>query len=214
MERRAPAPASPAVAIVADGVRSALTGHLDIQTLADAERSFKHWLKQRKSRALDLGDLTGLDTPGALLLCDLRRQGVDLTGVSAAHQALLDLVCGLEIKPLPAAPSIPRWRQLVVTLGRGADEAWRDAVDVITFVGRAASVLAHALVHPRCLRLASISRHVEETGINALPIIGLMAVMISVVIGYQGVAQLRPYGGEDFTDQSRGRVGACAKWAC
>src|SRR5208282_1858773 len=34
---------------------------------------------------------------------------------------------------------------------------------------------------------------------QALPIIGLMAVMIAVVIGYQGVAQLRPYGGEDFT---------------
>jgi phospholipid/cholesterol/gamma-HCH transport system permease protein len=40
---------------------------------------------------------------------------------------------------------------------------------------------------------------VAETGVNALPIVGLMAVMISVVIGYQGVAQLRPYGGEDFT---------------
>src|SRR6202007_2601749 len=29
--------------------------------------------------------------------------------------------------------------------------------------------------------------------------VALMAVMISVVIGYQSVAQLRPYGGEDFT---------------
>jgi phospholipid/cholesterol/gamma-HCH transport system permease protein len=32
-----------------------------------------------------------------------------------------------------------------------------------------------------------------------LPIVGLMAIMISIVIGYQGVAQLRPYGGEDLT---------------
>src|SRR5204863_6701886 len=48
-------------------------------------------------------------------------------------------------------------------------------------------------------RWPSISRHVAETGINALPIIGLMAFMISVVIGYQGVAQLRAYGSEDFT---------------
>jgi phospholipid/cholesterol/gamma-HCH transport system permease protein len=47
--------------------------------------------------------------------------------------------------------------------------------------------------------LPSISRQIAETGINALPIVGLMAVMISIVIGYQGVAQLRPYGGEDFT---------------
>src|SRR5213078_4765624 len=42
-------------------------------------------------------------------------------------------------------------------------------------------------------------RHIDETGIHALPIVGLMAVMISVVIGYQGIAQLRPYGGEEFT---------------
>jgi phospholipid/cholesterol/gamma-HCH transport system permease protein len=26
-----------------------------------------------------------------------------------------------------------------------------------------------------------------------------MAVMIAIVIGYQGVAQLRPFGGEDYT---------------
>jgi phospholipid/cholesterol/gamma-HCH transport system permease protein len=49
------------------------------------------------------------------------------------------------------------------------------------------------------LRLASITRQIAETGINAVPIIGLMAVMISVVIAYQGVAQLRPYGAEDLT---------------
>src|SRR5262249_4927280 len=65
-------------------------------------------------------------------------------------------------------------------------------------VGRAASAIGFALLHPRSLRLPAVSRQVSETGIKALPIVGLMAVMISVVIGYQGVAQLRPYGGEDF----------------
>ena len=47
--------------------------------------------------------------------------------------------------------------------------------------------------------MASVSRQIADTGLNALPIIGLMAVMIAIVIGYQSVAQLRPYGGEDFT---------------
>ena len=88
---------------------------------------------------------------------------------------------------------------MVVVLDKGAHDARRDALDLITFVGRAASWTGNALVHPGCLRPASISRHIAETGIHALPIIGLMAVMIAIVIGYQGVAQLRPYGGEDFT---------------
>jgi phospholipid/cholesterol/gamma-HCH transport system permease protein len=84
-------------------------------------------------------------------------------------------------------------------LGKLADEAWHDMIDVVTFVGRAASAVGHAMAHPRELRLPSISRQVAETGVDALPIVGLLAVMISVVIAYQGVAQLRAYGGEDLT---------------
>jgi len=182
-----------------DGDRLALRGALDIRTLTQAENSLKQWPKKRKSRTLDISDLSSLDTPGALFLCGLRNKGMELTGIRAEHQALLDLVGGLELKPLPKKPAVPRWRQLVIELGKGADDAWHDALDIVTFVGRAASATGRALTHLRSLRLPSISRHVEETGIHALPIVGLMAVMISIVIGYQGVAQLRPYGGEDFT---------------
>ena len=157
------------------------------------------WWKQQSSRALDLGGLDSLDTPGALLLCTLRNKNVELSGVRPEHQALLDLICGLDLTPLPKPRPVPRWRAFIVQIGRGAENAWQDTVDIITFVGRTASAIVHALTHPREMRLPAISRQVAETGVNALPIVGLMAVMISIVIGYQGVAQLRPYGGEDFT---------------
>ena len=94
MEHAAPAP--PAIAVVADGERWALKGVLDICTLADAERLLERWVNRRTSRVLDLGDLHGLDTPGALLLGELSRRGVELTGIRTGHEALLDLVCGLE----------------------------------------------------------------------------------------------------------------------
>ena len=70
------------------------------------------------------------------------------------------------------------------------DGALHDTYDVIVFAGRAVNALGYALTHPRNLRPASISRHIAETDIHALPIVGLMAVMISVVIGYQGVAHV------------------------
>jgi len=187
------------VAVTGDGDQLALEGVLDLRTLAAAESSLKQLQGKHKAAALDIGKLREIDTPGALFLCGLRAKGVELTGVRPEHKSLLELVCGLDLKPLPKPPTLPRWRQLVIGLGKGADESWRDMLDVITFIGRAAAATGRALLHPSSLSLPAISRQIEETGVNALPIVGVMAVMISVVIGYQGVAQLRPYGGEEFT---------------
>jgi phospholipid/cholesterol/gamma-HCH transport system permease protein len=187
------------LAIKGDGERLAIEGVLDIHTLDEARSVLGGWLKQYKSRALDVGGLSGLDTPGALFLCGLRAKHVELTGVRAEHKKLLDLVCGLELAQLPKPQAIARWKELVIRLGRGAHDARLETVEVVTFIGRVGSALASAFAHPSRLRFPSISRQVSETGIDALPIVGLMAVMIAIVIAYQGVVQLRPYGGEDFT---------------
>ena len=176
-----------------------LHGALTIRTIAQAEKALRDWRISGKTGALDVSEVSSLDTPGALVLCTLRNQGVELTGAKDEHRALLDLIGGLELKPLPPPPSVPRWRELIIQVGKSAHESVQSTTEVITFVGHTVSAIGQALLHPHTLRLPSISRHVEETGIRALPIVGLMAVMISIVIGYQSVAQLRPYGGEDYT---------------
>jgi len=192
-------PTRPTVFAEGDGAARALSGELGIATLADARSALKQWSKPSPGRSLDLSGLKSLDTPGALLLRGLRGDGVSLTGVRAEHKALLDLICGLDLVPLPKVPTVGRWRQLVVQIGKGGHDVARAAIDITTFIGRTASWTLRGLAHPSSLRPASISRHIAETGIQALPIIGLMAVMIAIVIGYQGVAQLRRFGGEDFT---------------
>jgi phospholipid/cholesterol/gamma-HCH transport system permease protein len=193
-------PANPALPfnLSGDGNRLILEGALNIRTLRAAGQALGA-AKRGKGRSLDLRGLSDLDTPGALLLCDLRSHGVELTGISKEHRALLDLVCSLQIKPLPGPRSVPRWRQLIIRLGRAAVEVWHETLAIVAFAGRAASTAAHSVIRPASLRFPAISRHIEETGIDALPIVGMMAVMISIVIGYQGVAQLRPFGGQEFT---------------
>jgi phospholipid/cholesterol/gamma-HCH transport system permease protein len=200
VDQHAPAlPLQPRVVVESDGDARALVGALEIATLAEARKLLGLWSKKDSSRSLDIARLDKLDTPGALFLCGLRDKGVELAGVRAEHQALLDLICGLELKPVPKVESIARWRQLVIQIGKGADEVRHELYDIVTFVGRAASWTGNALIHPAGLRPAAITRHIAETGIQALPIVGVMAVMIAIVIGYQGVAQLRPYGGQDLT---------------
>ena len=53
--------------------------------------------------------------------------------------------------------------------------------------------------HPRRLRLTAIVAQMEQTGVNALAIVGLLSFLIGIVIAYQGADQLRRFGAEIYT---------------
>src|ERR1044071_7637933 len=139
------------IVITENGEEVALEGVLNARTLAQVKNRFA----QRKPRAVDVAKLAVLDTIGALFLCELDAQDVKLTGIPAEHRPLLELVRTLELEPLTKPAPIPRWRELVIDLGRGAHAARNETVEVITFIGRAVSAIGRALMHPRDLRVAA-----------------------------------------------------------
>jgi phospholipid/cholesterol/gamma-HCH transport system permease protein len=53
-------------------------------------------------------------------------------------------------------------------------------------------------LHPTRLRLTSVVFHMQEAGLNAVPIAALMAFLIGVVLAYMGAVQLRQFGAEIF----------------
>src|SRR3989442_379827 len=109
---------SPTLAIEGNDDRLSLDGVLGIRTLDQARQALERWRKQRKSHVLDVSKLSGLDMPGAMFLCELRDKHVELAGVQPEHEALLELIGGLQRKPLTKPPAVPRWRQLVIQLGK------------------------------------------------------------------------------------------------
>jgi phospholipid/cholesterol/gamma-HCH transport system permease protein len=48
------------------------------------------------------------------------------------------------------------------------------------------------------LRATSIARHIYDTGITAIPIVSLIAFLISVIIAYMSAQQLQQFGAEIF----------------
>ena len=49
------------------------------------------------------------------------------------------------------------------------------------------------------MRIPSIVRHTYETGVQAIPVVAVIAFLISVISAYIGAQQLRPFGAEIFT---------------
>jgi phospholipid/cholesterol/gamma-HCH transport system permease protein len=94
--------------------------------------------------------------------------------------------------------SHPTLERLVGKLGRWAVlQGWHGR-GVIVFLGRIATVVGEAFRRPQALRVSSIARHIYETGITAIPIVSLIAFLISVIVAYLGAQQLSRFGADIF----------------
>jgi phospholipid/cholesterol/gamma-HCH transport system permease protein len=153
---------------------------------------------------IDLQAVEALDTAGAWAILDLRRrleaEGVPsrIDGASEPQAALLDTVA----RSLPAAPppSAPRrgFTDWLEALGRDTAEAVGTVAELLSLLGAVVVRLAALVLRPWRLRLTSLVHHMEAAGLNAAPIVSLMAFLIGVVLAFQGAAQLRPFGAEVF----------------
>ncbi len=86
----------------------------------------------------------------------------------------------------------------VQDIGRRAVRGVRDFIATVTFIGHATTQLAHGLTHLPSLRAPSIARHVYDTGITAIPIVALIAFLVSVILAYLGAQELQQFGAAVF----------------
>jgi phospholipid/cholesterol/gamma-HCH transport system permease protein len=96
-----------------------------------------------------------------------------------------------------AAAAPPRLMALH-SLGRSAMRGATQAVDLLAFIGEAAHTFARSVVQPRRWRLRPILFNIRAAGFDALPIVGLLAFLLGIVVAYQGADQLRHYGANIF----------------
>jgi len=146
---------------------------------------------------LDGSGLTGFDSAGAWALRQwLAGQAAraELRGWAPAWQALMQLAAAAEVQTT-AAPARPG---AVRRLGRATLRGLVQAQALLAFVGQVAQAAGGVLAHPRRLRGRSVLHHVQIGGLDAIPIVGLTAFLVGVVVAYQGADQLRIFGANIF----------------
>ena len=174
-----------------EGDRLVLSGRLAITALPSPDAF-------RGARQVDLSGLTGLDTAGAWLLDDARRNGVELVGLPAGLRPVLDAVAAAVPAPPPAPPR-RGLRDLVEDLGRKVVVSASGAAGLVEYLGRFLAALGRALRHPAQVPFTALVHHCQQAGLAAVPIVATISALIGVVLAYQGAFQLRAFGAEIFT---------------
>lgn len=181
----------------------ALQGPVTLSTLARSRKALADLTGQP---VLDLSGVSTLDVAGAWAIAShlsqekARGRTVELTNASEAQRLLLSTVTD-------ALPEPPRRRTRIAEardqtgdslawLGRQVTQGAAGFGQSLGFLGLVVLRLAATLIDPRRLRLTALVHHMQDAGVNAVPIVALMGFLIGVVLAFQGASQLEQFGAE------------------
>jgi phospholipid/cholesterol/gamma-HCH transport system permease protein len=157
---------------------------------------------------VDLNGLGALDTAGASLLVELL--GSERLGKSAEHpdctissadRALLQTVYrSLTDFCVPVKePEVSVSVQLLTRIGRAVDAVWQDTLQLLGFVGLILETIARGLFRPKRWRITPMVAHIEQTGLDAAPIVALLTFLVGAVVAFLGATVLASFGASIFT---------------
>lgn len=186
-------------------------GHLRISgpmTVASAARLDDIFQNGGPLDEVDVSGVTHLDTVGAWLLHRLGRDhpGCQISGLAESGERLVQAVAVAD-----RHVAIHHERQPFVRreLQRVGDYMYLLADTLrsgLAFLGLTIVSGWRVLRDLRRMRWNSVSNQIEQTGVEALAIVGLMSFLVGIVIAQQGAVQLQQFGAEIFTVNLVGRA--------
>ena len=168
-------------------------------TIDNAEKIVKSLSDySEKVTDIDARSVEKMDSWGAYYLKKIvaeTKAGIQITD---QQKKLLDFLperkARVEAEKSPAALT-----QGVEKIGEKTLGAVQQIFGVISFIGQTSIRFVKNFSNPGSFRFHSIVRHIEETGVQALPIIALLAILTTMVISYQAATQLQKFGANIFT---------------
>ncbi|HTR02003.1 MAG TPA: ABC transporter permease [Thermoanaerobaculia bacterium] len=189
-----------------------LFGALDVETTAAARREVAASLAGTPVNALDV-DGSGIehgDMSGMSLLYELA-QGRIAPGVKATIRGLRpEFQTLLSAFPSPEAlaaigAEAPK-PSLVAQVGAASQSMLADARAQMVFLGGVVQGFGAVLRRPRSMRWREVGVVFEKAGVNALPIVSLISLLMGLVIAFEAAQPLAMFGAQIFIANMIGLV--------
>ncbi len=185
------------------GVTLSIQGRMDADHAGDMIRGARALLDQGvpSSLTVDLGQVSYLDDFGSLVLLELREamaeanRGFYLRNVSEKIEQVLsvfrfDRVSGDVVPAKKSGPNVFE-RMGDATLGHIHDLRY-----MVSFLGSVCMALLYVLRHPSSLRKEETLLTMRKTGFDALPIVGLISILLGMILAFMSSVQLKQFGAD------------------
>jgi phospholipid/cholesterol/gamma-HCH transport system permease protein len=178
-----------------------LSGRLDLYATSHLLAQFKRVIKPTPptSLSVDISGVKYLDSGGALALKLLESQAAQqqvpfkLEGITSQAKQMLELIQPDKLAAEPPPPSGHRGN-IVENLGAATGRLMADLLDVIAFVGRVALAICHVIRRPKALRWRDVELYMERVGVDGLPIVALISMLLGLIMAFMSAIQLKNFG--------------------
>lgn len=190
---------------VSEGDEGAVTlnirGRMDASSAAPMIRELSAALQDRtlSSLTVDLTGVTYLDDFGALILVEIKKlleDGKDEFYIKNASDKVKEMLAILNFDSLEKDTFFTKKRPPGIFIRLG-DATLRYAADVkylVSFIGSVSLSLIHICLHPKSLRIDDTFLCMQKTGVDALPIVGLISFLLGLIMAFMSSVQLQQFG--------------------
>jgi phospholipid/cholesterol/gamma-HCH transport system permease protein len=155
-----------------------------------------------RSIVADAANVDYLDGSGASLILRLELAAQDAGGKLEVQKLAGELAKLLDLyrREVPRRPlnNVPEQHSFVNEVGRRTALTARNFANFLTFVGQCTAALAAAARNPRLVRWKDVLAVAEEAGVNGLPIVALVGVLLGLVLAFQSAVPMKRFGAEIF----------------
>jgi phospholipid/cholesterol/gamma-HCH transport system permease protein len=175
-----------------------LQGSIDSTNASQMIEMFGSLIKDRRpvSLTVDLKKVIYLDDFGALVLVELRDMMTAATGQFNLKNAREEVLFILNSGALAETPPLIKIRPPSMFI-RFGDAILQFAADVkyqISFVGSICLAFAYSFLHPKTLRMDDTFLYMQKTGVDAVPIVGMISFMMGLIMAFMSSIQLQMFG--------------------
>ena len=152
--------------------------------------------RQPSSLTVDLKKVTYLDDFGALVLVELKHMMARSNGLFDLKNAKEEILSILHSETLAETNPFATVRPPNMFI-RFGDSIIRYAADVkylISFVGSVCIAFANSLLRPKSLRMEETFLYMQKTGVDALPIVGMISFLLGLIVAFMSSVQLQLFG--------------------
>jgi phospholipid/cholesterol/gamma-HCH transport system permease protein len=182
-------------------VTFAVSGRVSLDNLRAFTTEVEDHLREMIPATLtvDLAGVDYLDSAGALALMELEEEArsrsmtLELVNLSDKARGIISLI---DPQALSTPPLITE-RQAGNILERVGDETLKiltDFKEVLIFLGELLGALTYAVFHPRSVRWQDVASYMKRAGVDGLPIVGLISLLLGLILAFMSSLQLKQFG--------------------